>query len=153
MQTNIITMLTTEHREVSALFEQLDKTTDRAQKKRAELFSKIDHALSIHADFEEAQVYPLLQEEKATQPIAYEAVEEHLQIKRLLAELRDLDTRDPRWFAKATVLGENVRHHVKEEEREALPKLKKQTSQDELRRLAEEYAKVKETASPRLALV
>ncbi len=145
MQNNIITMLTTEHREVAALFEQLDKTTDRAEKKRAEIFAKIDHDLSIHADFEEAEVYPLLEAEKETQPIALEAVEEHLQIKRLLAELRDLEPRDPRWFAKATVLMENVRHHVKEEENEALPKLKKQASQEDLQRLGEEYAKIKET--------
>lgn len=42
------------------------------------------------------------------------------------------------------MLGENVRHHVKEEEREALPKLKKQASQEDLQRLADGHAKVKE---------
>lgn len=145
MTNSIITLLTADHRDVSALFERLEKTTDRAEKKRAELFMQVDQALSLHADFEEARVYPLLREKKASTPIALEAVEEHLQIKRLLAEIRDLDPRDERWMAKLTVLMENVRHHVKEEEDEAFPKLKKQVASEDLQQLAEEYEQAKAT--------
>lgn len=142
----ILTQLTADHREVSKLFSELDKTTERSLKKRQELFAKLDKALSVHADFEEERVYPLLEERKASKATALEAIEEHVQIKRLLAELRDLDPQDAHWTAKMTVLMENVRHHVKEEESEAFPKLTKAVSADVLRQLGVEYQEVKANA-------
>ena len=142
----IITLLKADHREVSKLFEELDKTTSRSARKRQELFAEIDHALSVHADFEEARVYPLLEAEKASRPIALEAVEEHGQIKRLLAQLRDLDPQDDHWKAKATVLMEDVRHHVKEEEGDAFPKLRRNVTAEVLEALAAEYQAVKDGA-------
>lgn len=135
----IITQLTLEHREVAKLFSEMEKTTERSGKKREELFAQIDKALSAHAEFEEARVYPLLEQKKSSKPTALEAVEEHIQIKRLLGELRDLEVQDEHWTAKMTVLMENVTHHVKEEESEAFPKLIKAVPEKELIILREEY--------------
>ena len=50
-----------------------------------------------------------------------EAVEEHHVVKILIAELRELDPSDETYKAKATVLMENVRHHIEEEEGEMFP--------------------------------
>ena len=135
----ILTQLTVEHREVAKLFAELEKTTERSGKKREELFAQLDKALSTHAEFEEARVYPLLEQKKSSKPTALEAVEEHIQIKRLLGELRDLQAQDEHWTAKMTVLMENVIHHVKEEESEAFPKLIKAVPTSELVSLREEY--------------
>lgn len=133
----IITLLKSDHKEVAAFFEILENT--KAPGKRAKIFSQLDQALSVHAEFEEERVYPLLQARKASKDMALEAIEEHAQIKRLLTELRELDPADDRWKAKATVLAEDVRHHVKEEESDDLPELKKIVGEDELIVLAEEY--------------
>ena len=140
---NIITQLTKEHREVAEIFSEIEKTTERSGKKRQELFAKLDKALSAHAEFEEARVYPLLEEKKASKPTALEAVEEHLQIKRLLEELRDLQPQDEVWSAKITVLMENTSHHVKEEENEVFNQLKKIVSSSDLVKLGEEYETTK----------
>ena len=145
--TTILTMLSSDHREVAKLFNELEKTTEKSGKKRTELFMRLDKALSAHAEFEEERVYPLLEEKKSAQATALEAVEEHIQIKRLLGELRDLDPQDAHWTAKMTVLMENVRHHVKEEEGEAFPKLKKAASSSELVELGEEYQTLKSDAA------
>ncbi|MGA9520773.1 MAG: hypothetical protein WBV82_04870 [Myxococcaceae bacterium] len=40
------------------------------------------------------------------------AVEEHLQIKRLLADMLDMDVNDSQFYAKCEVLEEDFNHHV-----------------------------------------
>ena len=147
----ILTRLAADHRDVAKLFAELEKTTERSGKKRQELFAEVDNALSVHADFEEARVYPLLEGKKSSQPTALEAVEEHLQIKRLLFELRGLDPQDAHWTAKMTVLMENVRHHVKEEEGEAFPQLKKAVPASELEELGDEYQAIRANAQAPVA--
>ena len=51
-----------------------------------------------------------------------EALEEHHVVHLLIAELKKMTPRDDRFDAKFTVLGESVKHHIKEEESEMLPK-------------------------------
>jgi hypothetical protein len=51
-----------------------------------------------------------------------EADEEHHVVKLLIAELDTMDGSESHYDAKFTVLSENVRHHIKEEESEMLPK-------------------------------
>jgi len=132
-------MLHNDHRKVDKLFKDLEMTTTRGPSRRQEIFAEIDEALCMHADFEEKEVYPLIAESKSAKNIALEAVEEHLQLRRLLAELRDLDPQDERWMAKAQVLMEDVRHHVEEEEGEAFPEVRTSAGAETLRRLGEGY--------------
>ena len=141
--TTIITLLTADHKEVANMFAILEKTTSRAARKRREIFTKLDTALSAHAEFEEAQVYPLLEAAKQHRPLALEALEEHDQLKRLLVELRELDAADERWMAKLTVLMEDVRHHVKEEEGDLFTKLRSLVDTEELVRLGQAYEETK----------
>lgn len=54
-----------------------------------------------------------------------EADEEHHVAKILIAELEQMDGTESHYDAKFTVLAENVRHHIKEEEEEMLPKAHK----------------------------
>ena len=53
-----------------------------------------------------------------------EADEEHHVAKILIAELEEMDGRETHYDPKFTVLAENVRHHIKEEEGEVFPKAK-----------------------------
>ena len=136
---NILAMLHNDHRKVEQLFNDLERTTTRDPGRRKSVFSEIDESLGMHADFEEQHVYPLLESSKAAKSIMLEALEEHLQLKRLLTELRELDPQDERWMAKAQVLMEDVRHHMQEEEEEAFPQLRSDAGVDTLQLLAEGY--------------
>jgi iron-sulfur cluster repair protein YtfE (RIC family) len=60
-----------------------------------------------------------------TDDLLHEAVEEHLSVKRLIADLLATDPSDENFDAKVTVLKEQIEHHVKEEEGELFPKSKK----------------------------
>ena len=54
-----------------------------------------------------------------------EATEEHHLVHVLIGELKTLDANDEIFTAKFTVLGELVKHHVKEEEGDMFPKAQK----------------------------
>lgn len=136
---NIIELLKEDHKQVADLFEQLLETTERAVKTREELFGKILDALDLHTQFEEKRFYPTLKQEDKTEDLTREAYEEHHVIKTLLAEIGGMEPSDPQWLAKATVLEENVTHHVQEEEKELFPKAKSIYSSEELESLGKEY--------------
>lgn len=142
---SIISMLKKDHKEVSALQKEALATTERAQDKRAELFAQISGALTVHTRFEEESIYPILLDQRKTKDDALEADEEHAQIKRLLADLSSTDVTDERWKAKLTVLAEDIRHHVKEEESSGglFDELKKAVDDEELAGLADQYEATK----------
>jgi hemerythrin superfamily protein len=127
---NAIDLLQSQHREVEALFKQLEETSDRAYKAREHLFEEIARKLTHHAKIEEKLFYP--EGREADEDMTLEAVEEHEVMKHLISRIRRTDSRDETFMAKCTVLKEVVEHHVKEEESEYLPKCKKTMSDEEL---------------------
>jgi hemerythrin superfamily protein len=83
---------------------------------------RICDELDRHAELEEEVFYPSVRSEVEDQDDeVLEAVEEHHVVKILIAELRELEPSDETYKAKATVLMENVRHHIEEEEGEMFP--------------------------------
>jgi hypothetical protein len=54
-----------------------------------------------------------------------EADEEHHVAKVLIAELDKMTGHEEHWEAKFTVLSENIRHHIKEEEGDMFPEARK----------------------------
>lgn len=145
------TLLKDDHKKVAALFEKIEPTTERAVKTRQEVFAKLKAELDLHAHIEEAILYPALKKEAETRDIVFESLEEHKQVKLLLAEMAEMAVDSEEWTAKAKVLQENVEHHVEEEEttmfklgREVLT----QAQIDELgTRLEAEKSKVTATAA------
>ncbi len=121
---NAIQLLKDDHKKVSALFEQLEPTTERAEKTREELFGKLKQELDIHAKIEESIFYPAIKQAAETRDIVMEGFEEHHVIKILLKELDSMPVGTEQWTAKLKVLKENVEHHVEEEEGEMFPKSK-----------------------------
>jgi iron-sulfur cluster repair protein YtfE (RIC family) len=126
---------------VSALLEEASETSDRATAKRTELFIMINDALTRHMRFEERHLYPALKKKRDTKDDALDAIAEHEQAKRLLRELSRLKPDDEIWKAKITVLQEDIRHHVKEEERWGglFDDLAKEFDKNELVLLGERY--------------
>jgi hemerythrin superfamily protein len=130
-----IEMLKAQHREVEALFEKYDEKGDAAIKGKQQIFDSIADALAIHATIEEKHFYPAVKA-KRTEDILLEALEEHLGIKRVIADLLEIDSSDDTFDAKVKVLKEQVEHHVKEEESDLFPKVKKIFDTKELTAIA-----------------
>lgn len=128
-----ISLLRNDHRKVDELFERFERTSDRAVKQRREIVDEIIEELAKHALIEEQFLYPALRDRvPEKEDMVLEALEEHHVAKWLLLELHKLDAQAERFAAKVTVLAENIRHHVKEEERELFKLLKASFTREEL---------------------
>jgi hemerythrin superfamily protein len=125
-------ILEADHREVERVFGQYEELTPRALKTMAKKRDAIVQLLAVHAAVEEQVFYPVviqLVPELEEQVLA--AMQEHQIAERLLADVDGLDP-DDRWFRpKMTVLIENVRAHVDEEESGLFPQVRDALDQSE----------------------
>lgn len=128
-------LLESQHRDVEETFSEIESTQDTDEKTQA--FEELADTLAIHAAIEEHLFYPAVKE-KRTQDILLESLEEHLGMKRVLADLLAIDTTDETFDAKVKVLKELVMSHVREEENELFPKVKKLFDDDQLEELGEQ---------------
>jgi hemerythrin-like domain-containing protein len=141
-----ITMLKEDHQTVERLFKRFEKTGDRAFAEKRRLADQIVEALSKHAAIEEQVFYPVARATvPGTEEVVLESLEEHHIVKWVLSEVDGMDPADERFEAKMTVLIENVRHHVKEEEQEFFPKVRAELD----RRALTEVGKAMEVARDR----
>ena len=140
---NAFQLLKEDHQKVSGIFQQLEPTTERAEKTRTELFAKLNEELSIHAQIEETIFYPAIKQAAETREIVLEGFEEHHVIKTLLAELASMPVATEQWKAKFSVLKENVEHHVEEEEGEMFPKARQVLDEKQINQLGERMAEMK----------
>ncbi len=130
---NAIGLLKQQHREVDELFEEFEQAGDGAVKTRQRVCLQIADALAVHASIEEEIFYPEAKEAtEDTEDLLRESVEEHLSVKRLLAEILESDIEDEQMESRISVLKEQVQHHVQEEEKELFPKVKKACSKEQL---------------------
>jgi hemerythrin superfamily protein len=109
-----IALLKADHRTVEELFEKFEKATRKDQKKK--IAQQICLELTIHAIIEEEIFYPACKELVEDDLLA-EAYVEHDGAKMLIAEISSSDPDDKFFDARVSVLAEEIRHHVKEEER------------------------------------
>jgi hemerythrin-like domain-containing protein len=128
---NAIDLLEQQHNEVAELFEDFEGAGERARKTKERLCREISDALAIHAEIEEKIFYPEAKQDN-TEEILRESVEEHLAMKRTLADLIESDIDDAQFDARMKVLREQVEHHVEEERSELFPKVRKNCSREEL---------------------
>ena len=141
---NAFQLLKEDHQKVSGIFQQLEPTTERAEKTRTELFARLQEELDIHAKIEESVFYPAIKQEAETREIVLEGFEEHHVVKMLLKELEAMPVDSEQWTAKLKVLQENVEHHVEEEEAEMFQKARQVLSEDEITQLGERMAQEKQ---------
>ncbi|CAN5311545.1 hemerythrin domain-containing protein [soil metagenome] len=136
---NIYDLLKQDHQEVSSLMEEVSKTGDNAEKTRATKFAQIKEKLSVHSETEDQVFYSVLAEHDETRDIILEGREEHALVTRLMEELSQMAPDSEDWTAKFKVFMENVEHHVEEEEGEMFQKARKVLSDDEARRIGEQF--------------
>ncbi len=126
---NAIDMLKQDHRVVEELFAEIEDAEDADV--REQLFTELADALAVHAAIEEQIFYQACKTED-TEDALLEALQEHLQAKRLLADLLEMDPADDVFMAKIAVLKEAIEHHVKEEENEVMPQARRLLGEDML---------------------
>lgn len=145
-----ITLLKNDHHTVEQLFRQFEKAGGRAHVQKRQIVDRIIEELSVHAAIEEQVFYPAARSAVPdTEDDALESLEEHHIIKWTLSELADMDPEHERFDAKVTVLIENVRHHVEEEENDFFPKVRSQLGRNELAEWGEALATAKKAAPTR----
>lgn len=119
-----IALLKADHRTVDELFEKFENSKRADQK--AKIAQDICDELTVHATIEEKDFYPAAQEVLGEEKdLVDEARVEHASLKWLIAQIEAESPDSELWEAKVIVLKEYVQHHVKEEEKEMFPKLKK----------------------------
>lgn len=118
-----IAMLRADHARVSEMFERFEKA--KGSEKKAKLVESICAELKLHARLEEKIFYPEVRRAIGQDDLMDEATVEHQSVKDLIKQLEAMAPDDELYDAKVTVLGEYVKHHVKEEQTEMFPKVKK----------------------------
>lgn len=104
-------------------FQKLDPEDDREEAQA--LVKNVCAALKIHTAIEERIVYPAARRALKDKDLLEEAEIEHASAKILIRQLERMQPKDPKYAATFTVLCEYVEHHVKEEENEMFPKLRR----------------------------
>lgn len=142
-----ITLLKDDHKTVERLFKQFEKAGEKAYAEKRKIAGRICEELSVHAAIEEQLFYPVI---RATvddvEALTLESLEEHHIVKWVLSELDDMDPKDERFTAKMTVLMENIRHHVEEEEDELFPKVRQSLGRKDLNDLGDAMKQAKAVA-------
>jgi hemerythrin-like domain-containing protein len=145
--TDAITILTDDHKKVEQLFRRFEKAGERAHTEKRTVVDRIIEALAVHAAIEEQVFYPVI---RATVPDTedqtLESLEEHHIVKWVLSELDSMSPEDERFDAKVTVLMENVRHHVEEEEQDLFPMVRRELSRDDLSEIGKVMAEAAKSA-------
>ncbi len=118
-----IALLRADHKHVSALYDQYEKTRSAAKKKS--LVASICLELSVHAQVEEEIFYPAVKAALKDKEMVPEAQVEHATLKELIAQVKDKEPDGEMFDAKIKVMSEYTKHHVKEEQNEMFPKAKK----------------------------
>jgi hemerythrin superfamily protein len=127
LQTDVLDLLESQHKEVDSLIEKLQK----GEGSRRAVFTELADKLAAHATVEERIFYPFVMS-KDTKDMLQEAVEEHLAIKRLIADMLAIDPDADEFQAKLQVLQEQVAHHAhEEEEKELFPKVRDMFTREE----------------------
>lgn len=117
---NAIDFLISQHRSMENM---LAGVIDAGDDARPRLYAEAADQLTMHIGAEEAVFYPAVKAAR-TEDILLESLEEHLSLKRLMADLLTLGAGEPTFLPKFKVLKEQAEHHHKEEEEHLFPKVK-----------------------------
>jgi hemerythrin superfamily protein len=129
-----IELLEEQHREVEDLFEAM---TDAEPSEKRALFADLADQLTVHATIEERHFYPAIVD-PSTNELLRESRQEHLTVKRLLAEILDHRATDGEFDAKIKLLEREVAEHVEEEETMLFPRVRDILDENALAVIAEQ---------------
>jgi len=147
VSTDAIVLLKQDHKTVEQLFRKFEQAGDKAFATKRGLVGSIIKELTTHAYIEETIFYPEARKAAPeTEDHVLESVEEHHVVVWMLSELAKLEPDAENFDAKVTVLIENVRHHVEEEEQDWFPEVRKAMGRKRLQELGARMADAKPDA-------
>ncbi|GAA1971338.1 hemerythrin domain-containing protein [Nocardioides panacihumi] len=147
MSTDAIVMLKDDHKQIRRAFRDFEDAGDAAHQTKGELVAKIIELLTVHTYIENEVMYPRVRElVPELEDDVLESYEEHHVADVLVMELTGMDPEDERFTAKTTVLIENVRHHIEEEENEWFPQVREALGRKVLQDLGAQMAQARERA-------
>ncbi|HEY7238005.1 MAG TPA: hemerythrin domain-containing protein [Burkholderiales bacterium] len=120
-----VELLKEQHDKVKKAFKEFEKLDREDAATQQQLVQRVCEDLKVHTTLEEELFYPAAREAIDDEDILNEAQVEHETAKMLIEQLENMGPDDPNFHATFTVLGEYVMHHVKEEEGEMFPQVKK----------------------------
>lgn len=140
-------MLKDEHKAVENLFREFNKADYDAYGRKRQIAADVLKALTAYAYIEENVFYPAAQMAlPEIEDHVLEGVEEHHVVAWLLSELSKTDEHDERFDAKMSVLMDNVRHHIRQEEDEWFPEIRDGMGRKELQDLGDRMAEARRKA-------
>ena len=143
---NLISVITQDHREVEAVFQELESGEGTPEHRR-DLADHVIAELVRHSVAEEEYMYPAAREAlEGGDELADHELEEHAEAEKLMKQLDGLDPTDPRFDELLGTLMSDIRHHIEEEESDLLPKLEAACSEEQLRDLGEKVVRAKAMA-------
>jgi hemerythrin superfamily protein len=120
----IIEMLKADHKKVREAFRDFEKLDPQAHSEQCQaIVEQTLGDVQVHATLEEELFYPAARSCLSDQELVDEAEVEHMTVKVLIEQLKNMKPEDEKYAAMFKVLGEYINHHVKEEEGELFPKL------------------------------
>ena len=147
MSTDAIVLLKNDHKEILKSFKDFEKAGENAHAAKGKIVKRIIELLTVHTYIENEVMYPrvraLLPE---VEDDVLESYEEHHVADVLVVELAAMKPTAERFTAKTTVLIENVRHHIEEEEQEWFPKVREGLGRKTLQDLGAEMMAAKKKA-------
>jgi hemerythrin-like domain-containing protein len=145
--TDAIVHLKADHKEIRRLFGAFEKAGDNAEKTKGNLVDQIIELLTVHTYIENEVMYPRVRELLPDlEDDVLESYEEHHVADVLVMELYGMKPGDERFDAKTTVLIENVRHHIEEEEQDWFPKVREGLGRKTLQEIGAEMVKARKKA-------
>jgi hemerythrin superfamily protein len=147
MSTDAIVLLKNDHKEIRKAFTDFEKAGDKAFSAKGKLVDRMIELLTVHTYIENEVMYPRV---RALLPDleddVLESYEEHHVADLLVVELSSMKPDDERFTAKTTVLIENVRHHIEEEEQDWFPKVREGLGRKALQDLGAQMLEAKKRA-------
>jgi hemerythrin superfamily protein len=126
MTVDAIAMLEADHKKVQKAFKDFEKLKETGNRReKAAIVQQTCADLTVHTKLEEEIFYPAVRKAIKDAAVMDEAKVEHEGAKNLIAQLKSMQPGDDLYDAKFTVLGESVNHHIKEEQNEMFPKVRK----------------------------
>jgi len=136
--TDALSFLQEQHEELDELLEKIEKA--KTPETRKSYFVEMADLLAAHSTIEEKIFYPGVKDKK-TEDMLLEAAEEHLSVKRVLADMLAMKVTDEHFDAKLATLKEQLSHHAHEEEEEKLfPIVRKLLSKEQLEEMGDEMS-------------
>ncbi|MDQ6933805.1 MAG: hemerythrin domain-containing protein [Actinomycetota bacterium] len=151
MSTDAIVLLKKDHQEVRKVFRDFEKAGENAHATKGRLVERMIELLTAHTYIENEVMYPRVRELlPELEDDVLESYEEHHVADVLVSELAAMKSDNERFTAKTTVLIENVRHHMEEEEDDWFPKVRAGLGRKQLQDIGAQLmaAKKKAPTSP-----